>query len=267
MHNVVKVMFPVTKVFSYFDSNDFDLVVDDIVIVETEFGMDFGIVKKSPYVEESDNLPESFGKIIRKASEDDKKQLLENQEKAEKALEIAKKYSKELELNMSFVDCCYTFDRNQLIFSFVADNRVDFRELAKKLAQKYKTRIELRQIGVRDKAKKVGGLGPCGLFLCCHTFLTDFNSVSINMAKNQFLALNPSKINGICGRLLCCLGYENDLYTELKKGYPKIGSMIETVNGVGKVSSIDVFKGTFQVDLKDRGLIELKKEDYHGSSE
>ena len=116
MHNVVKVMFPVTKVFSYFDSNDFDLGVDDIVIVETEFGMDFGIVKKSPYVEESDNLPESLGKIIRKASEDDKKQLLENQEKAEKALEIAKKYSKELELNMSFVDCCYTFDRNQLIF-------------------------------------------------------------------------------------------------------------------------------------------------------
>ena len=224
-------------------------------------------MKKSPYVEESDNLPESFGKIIRKASEDDKKQLLENQEKAEKALEIAKKYSKELELNMSFVDCCYTFDRNQLIFFFFSDNRVDFRELAKKLAQKYKTRIELRQIGVRDKAKKVGGLGPCGLFLCCHTFLTDFNSVSINMAKNQFLALNPSKINGICGRLLCCLGYENDLYTELKKGYPKIGSMIETVNGVGKVSSIDVFKGTFQVDLKDRGLIELKKEDYHGSSE
>lgn len=267
MHKVVKVMFPVTKNFSYFDSNDLDLSVDDIVIVETEFGMDFGIIKKAPYEEETENLPEFLRKVIRKVSEKDQKQLFENQEKAEKALETAKKYSNELELNMSFVDCYYTFDKNQLIFSFVADNRVDFRELAKKLAQKYKTRIELRQIGVRDKAKKIGGLGPCGLFLCCHTFLTDFNSVSINMAKNQFLALNPSKINGICGRLLCCLGYENDLYSELKKGYPKIGAMVETVNGIGKVSSIDVFKGTYQVDLKDKGFIELKKEEYHGSSE
>ena len=154
-----------------------------------------------------------------------------------------------------------------MIFSFVADNRIDFRELAKKLAQKYKTRIELRQIGVRDKAKKIGGLGPCGLFLCCHTFLTDFNSVSINMAKNQFLALNPSKINGICGRLLCCLGYENNLYTELKQGFPKIGTIVETPSGAGKVSSINVFNGTFQVDLKDKGLIIIKKEDFHGSIE
>ena len=167
---------------------------------------------------------------------------------------------------MNFVDCYYTFDKSQLIFSFVSANRVDFRDLAKKLAQKYKTRIELRQIGVRDKAKKIGGLGPCGLFLCCHTFLTDFNSVSINMAKNQFLALNPSKINGICGRLLCCLGYEDDLYTEMKKGYPKIGTIYETENGTGKVSSIDVFKGTFRVDLKENGYVDFRKEEYRGSS-
>lgn len=265
MQKVVQVMFPITKSFVYFDSSEFDLVINDLVIVETESGFDSGIVKKASYLEKEENLPDSIKKVVRKASDDDRAILFENDEKAKKALEIAKKYSKELDLNMNFVDCYYTFDKNQLVFSFVADNRVDFRELAKKLAQKYKTRIELRQIGVRDKAKKVGGLGPCGLFLCCHTFLTDFNSVSINMAKNQFLALNPSKINGICGRLLCCLGYENDLYTELKKGYPKMGSLVETGVGIGKVSSIDVFKGTFQVDLKEKGIIEMKKEEYHGS--
>lgn len=267
MRKVVQVMFPVTKIFSYFDSSQLDLVVNDLVIVETESGFDFGIIKKSSYMEKEENLPDSVKKVIRKVSDDDMKILSENDENAKSALEVARKYSKELNLNMGFVDCYYTFDKSQLVFSFIADNRVDFRELAKKLAQKYKTRIELRQIGVRDKAKKVGGLGPCGLFLCCHTFLTDFNSVSINMAKNQFLALSPSKINGICGRLLCCLGYENDLYAELRKGYPKMGSMVETESGIGKVISIDIFKETFQVDLREKGVVEMKKEDYHGSSE
>lgn len=266
MRNVVQVMFPMTKAFAYYDSNEIELVTGDIVVVETDSGIDSAIVKKATYMEQEENLPDDLKKVLRKASENDKKILVDNQEKANRALDVAKKYSKDLGLEMSFVDCYYTLDKKQLIFSFVADNRVDFRELAKKLAQKYKTRIELRQIGVRDKAKKVGGLGPCGLFLCCHTFLTDFNSVSINMAKNQFLALNPSKINGICGRLLCCLGYENDLYTELKAGFPKMGAMIETDSGIGKVTSIDVFKGVFKVDLKEKGVVELKKEDYHGSS-
>lgn len=267
MQKVIKAMFPVTKIFAYFDSSEFDLVSNDVVIVETDFGIDSAIVKKASYMEKEENLPDSIKKVVRKVTNEDRILLSENNAKAKQALEIAKKYSKELELNMNFVDCYYTFDKNQLIFSFVADSRVDFRELAKKLAQKYKTRIELRQIGVRDKAKKIGGLGPCGLFLCCHTFLTDFNSVSINMAKNQFLALNPSKINGICGRLLCCLGYENDLYTELKKGFPKMGSIVETSSGTGKVTSIDVFKGVFQVDLKEKGIVELKKEEYSGNSE
>ena len=216
-------------------------------------------------MEKEENLPDSIGKVVRKATDEDRKLISENNVKAEQALEIAKKYSRELNLNMGFVDCYYTFDKNQLIFTFVSENRVDFRELAKKLAQKYKTRIELRQIGVRDKAKKIGGIGPCGLFLCCNAFLTDFNSVSINMAKNQFLALNPSKINGICGRLLCCLGYENQLYTDLKKDYPKLGTMIETEMGLGKVTSIDVFKGVFEVDLKEKGTLTMTKEQYSGS--
>ena len=133
--------------------------------------------------------------------------------------------------------------------------------MAKKLASKYKTRIELRQVGVRDKSKKIGGLGPCGLFLCCNSFLTDFNSVSINMAKNQMLALNPSKINGICGRLLCCLGYENDTYTELKKVLPKIGLVTDTPLGMGKVVSVDIFKKTYSVDLKENGIVEIAKDE------
>lgn len=260
MQKIVQVMFLNTKNFTYFYSNDLELNVNDVVIVETEFGFDSGVVKRIPYLEKEENLPDTIKKVIRKATDDDKKIIDDQKVKAEKSLEVAKKYCFDLNLPMNFVDSYYTFDKNQLIFSFVADNRVDFRELAKKLAQKYKTRIELRQIGVRDKAKKIGGLGPCGLFLCCHTFLTDFNSVSINMAKNQFLALNPSKINGICGRLLCCLGYENDSYTELKKDFPKMGSIIEIEQGVGKVCSIDIFKGTFQVDLKEKGIVEIKRD-------
>ena len=240
-------MLPISKSFLYAEVNNINCKLGDVVIIKGESGIDSAVVKKAPYLESEDNLPTDLYSVIRIATPEDLKQINDNNEKSNKALDIAKKYSKELGLDMNFVDCFYTFDKSQLIFSFVADNRVDFRELAKKLAQKYKTRIELS--------------------LCCHTFLTDFNSVSINMAKNQFLALNPSKINGICGRLLCCLGYENDFYTELKKGYPKIGTMVETNAGTGKVSSIDVFKGSFQVDLKEKGFVDIEKEEYHGSSE
>ena len=203
---------------------------------------------------------------MRKATDEDLKQYDENFKNAEKALAEAKKISKDLNLDMNFLDAFYNLDKSQLLFSFLSDDRVDFRELAKKLAQKYKTRIELRQIGVRDKAKRVGGLGPCGLFLCCNSFLTDFNSVSINMAKNQFLALNPSKINGVCGRLLCCLGYENDVYTELKKDFPKLGSIIETEYGIGKIVEIDVFKRTYSVDLKEKGIVEFELEGIYGKN-
>ena len=267
MKKVIGITLSISKSFVYADVNNVDCLLGDIIIVETDSGIESAIVKKEAYLELEENLPVDLYSVVRKATKEDIELIADNHAKSEKALNIARKYSEELHLDMRFVDSFYTFDKSQLIFSFVADNRIDFRELAKKLAQKYKTRIELRQIGVRDKAKKIGGLGPCGLFLCCHTFLTDFNSVSINMAKNQFLALNPSKINGICGRLLCCLGYENNLYTELKQGFPKIGTIVETPSGAGKVSSINVFNGTFQVDLKDKGLIIIKKEDFRGSIE
>ena len=163
-----------------------------------------------------------------------------------------------LKLNMRFIDASFTFDKNQLLFNFIADERVDFRELAKKLASIYKTRIELRQIGVRDKAKEIGGIGPCGRFLCCNVFLNDFNSVSINMAKNQYISLNPTKINGICGRLLCCLKFEDDQYTELKKNYPPIGTIVNNNNIKGKVVSHNLFKGTYNVETSDKVIIEVK---------
>ena len=245
----------------YLSPNSLELKKNNLVLFETENGMLLGTVCKENYKEKEANLILPLNKVIRVATDNDIKKDKKSQEEAKKALEEAKKISNKLNLDMNFVDAYYNFDNSQLIFSFLSDNRVDFRDLAKKLAAKYKTRIELRQVGVRDKAKKIGGLGPCGLFLCCNSFLTDFNSVSINMAKNQMLALNPSKINGICGRLLCCLGYENDTYTELKKDLPKIGLIADTPLGMGKVVSVDVFKKTYSVDLKDQGIVTFSKED------
>ena len=193
--------------------------------------------------------------VVRKVDENDIKIIEENNKAAYSTVKEANKIKDRLNLDMNFIDAYYTFDRKQLFLLFIAENRVDFRTLAKKLADKYKTRIELRQIGVRDKAKKIGGIGPCGLFLCCRTFLTDFNSVSISMAKNQFLALNPTKINGLCGRLLCCLNYENETYKLLKEKAPKVGSFIDTSKGKGKVISIDIFKQSCTVELKNQNNI------------
>ena len=241
----------------FLDANGLDLKRGDKVIFQNDNGVFCGTVIKEKYMEKEDNLELPLVKIDRIVNENDNKVIIKNNDLSLKALNDAKKFSNELELDMNFVDAYFNFDQSQLLFSFLSDNRVDFRDLAKKLAQKYKTRIELRQIGVRDKSKRIGGLGPCGLFLCCNSFLNDFNSVSINMAKNQMLALNPTKINGICGRLLCCLAYENDVYSELKKDLPKLGSFIETPLGSGKVSSVNVLKNTYSVDLKEKGIVEF----------
>jgi cell fate regulator YaaT (PSP1 superfamily) len=245
----------------FLSPNSLEFKKNDLVVFESENGLMIGKVCKEIYKEKQENLVLPLSKVLRIATDDDLNKDKKNMEKASKALLDAKKFSKDLDLDMNFISSYYSLDNSQLIFTFLSDTRVDFRELAKKLAQKYKTRIELRQVGVRDKAKILGGLGPCGLFLCCNSFLTDFNSVSINMAKNQMLALNPSKINGICGRLLCCLGYENDVYSDLKKGLPKVGLIVETPMGMGKVVSVDIFKQTYSVDLKENGIIEFSKDD------
>ena len=266
MLDVVVVRLDSTNIVYYLSPNCLDLNKNDLVVIDSDNGLQLGTVVKTNYKEKEENLVLPLKNVIRIATDEDIKNYEDNMKVNEEALNDAKKYSKELELDMNFVDAFYNLDRSQLVFTFLSDNRVDFRELAKKLAQKYKTRIELRQIGVRDKAKKVGGIGPCGLFLCCNSFLNDFNSVSINMAKNQFLALNPSKINGVCGRLLCCLDYENDVYTELKKDLPKIGMIADTPMGMGKVVSVDVFKRTYSVDLKENGIVEFSKDDKNRSS-
>ncbi len=233
--------------------------VGDEVIVETEKGLQYGTILYIKEFEEED-IGFPLKKIVRLVTDDDRQKHDKNQKDSTKALADAKRLAKKYQLPMRIIDANFTFDRNQLLFNFLADDRVDFRELAKKLAQIYKTRIELRQIGVRDKAKEIGGLGPCGRFLCCNTFLTDFNSVSINMAKNQMLALNPGKINGVCGRLLCCLNYEDQLYSEMKRGLPKIGDTYDNSEIKGKVVSINVWKRTVTIEQKNHVQVEVEVE-------
>lgn len=257
MINVVVVLVPETKNIYFLDPNMFDLSIGDNIIFETNNGLLCGMVIKNNYFEKKENLVLPLYSVIRLCNDDDYRNIDINKKNAFKALSDAKKISKNLSLEMNFIDSYFNFDKTQLVLSFLSDTRVDFRELAKKLAQKYKTRIELRQIGVRDKSKRIGGIGPCGLSLCCNTFLTDFNSVSINMAKNQMLALNPTKINGMCGRLLCCLSYENDTYTELKKKLPKIGYNVDTQYGTGKVIAVDIFNNSYSVDLGDKGIVKI----------
>ncbi len=237
------------------------LYIGTKIVVETESTFRLAEIVK---FEIESNIPnlilEKKTKFIRIATADDLKQQRKNELDSTEVLTYSQSKANELKLEMRFVDSFYTFDRKQLFISYVSDTRIDFRELAKILAQKYKTRIELRQIGVRDKAQKIGGIGPCGLFLCCNTFLTDFSSVSIGMAKNQFLALNPAKINGICGRLLCCLKYEDENYKNLKKNFPNIGKMVTIGNLEGKVTEINVLNNTYKIELKNKEVVEIKNE-------
>ena len=245
----------------YFDASGVNVFENATVIVETEKGLQYGTVVC--FVDESQISKDiEYKKVIRLTTKSDYKRYLTNLKDAEKAIvkcnELIEKYG----LNMKIIDASYTFDREQLIFRFLADDRVDFRQLAKDLGSIFRTRIELRQVGIRDKAKDIGGIGPCGRKLCCNNFLTEFDSVSINMAKNQNLSLNPSKINGVCGRLLCCLKYENDTYTEYKKDLPDVGSKIKVAAGEGKVISVDVFNGKYKILLNETNeIIELSKDD------
>ena len=241
---IVGVSFDDEKKVYNFDTNKQTLTLGDYVVVETERGLSFGKVTIEPYEVSEKDLGKNLKLVIRKADNKDIETNEENIELSKKALLESRRLTEKMNLDMRMIDASYSFDRSQLLFHFLADARVDFRELAKKLASTYKTRIELRQIGVRDKAKLVGGIGPCGRFLCCSSFLTDFNSVSINMAKNQMLALNPTKINGICGRLLCCLGYEDDTYTELKKDMPSVGQVYKNGDVEGKIISLNILKKT-----------------------
>ncbi len=240
----------------YFDTNGYNINKNDNIIVETERGLQFAKAINIKIVDEK-MVINRLKAVVRIADKSDYEIYKKNEKDALSALNKAKKIAEKLNLNMKFVDSSFTFDKNQLLLYFLSDNRVDFRELAKELASVYKTRIELRQIGVRDKAKEVSGLGLCGRELCCSCFLNDLDSVTINMAKNQNIALNPNKINGLCGRLLCCLKYEDDLYTYNRRDMPNIGDIVNTIKGDGKVISIDILQRRFRVDVPNEGIIEL----------
>lgn len=227
----------------YYDVNGFNLKPGLTVIVNTDKGLQFATIVG--FLDIDDNA--SYDKVIRIATKKDYLRHLKNVDDSNVALEKCRELVKKNNLNMTVIDANYNFDKSQLVFRFVADERVDFRLLAKELGSKLRTRIELRQIGIRDKAKEVGGIGPCGRFLCCSSFLTNFETVSISMAKNQGLALNPTKINGVCGRLLCCLNYENEQYVESKKKVPDVGKKVTIGGREGKVIYSEPLAGKYKV--------------------
>ena len=235
----------------YFDCNNFNLKKNLTVIVNTERGLEFGTVLDFLDVEDG-----NYEKVIRIATKKDYLQHLKNINEAKLALDKCRELAEKNNLKMVIIDATYNFDKSQLLFRFLADERIDFRNLARELGSRLKTRIELRQIGIRDKAKEIGGIGPCGRNLCCSTFLTSFDAVSISMAKNQGLALNPTKINGVCGRLLCCLNYENELYTELKKDVLDVGKKTFINGNEGKVISSEPLLGKYKVLIDDE-IIEI----------
>ena len=254
--NIVEVFFEYNKSSSFFKNSDLKVKANLTVLVNTDRGVQFGkIINVIDDVEQFKGV--DLYNVIRISTKKDYFNHLDNIKLSEDALKKCKEVVKNSRLNMSIIDANYNFDRSQLLFRFVADERIDFRQLAKDLGSMFKTRIELRQIGIRDKAKEVGGFGPCGRLLCCSTFLNSFDSVTINMAKNQNVSLNPSKINGVCGRLLCCLKYENDVYFDMKKGMPKLGEKVDIPQGSGKVISINLFKHSYVVELNDKTKIEV----------
>ncbi len=252
MYDVVGVRFKKAGKIYYFDPGDLSIEKDDFVIVETVRGVEYGkaVIARKQVEEHDVVLP--LKKVVRLADPKDKMIVEENKQAAQEAYVVCNEKVNEHQLDMKLVDVEYTFDRNKVIFYFTADGRVDFRELVKDLAAIFRTRIELRQIGVRDEAKMLGGIGPCGRMLCCSTFLGDFDPVSIKMAKDQNLSLNPTKISGLCGRLMCCLKYENDEYESAKQALPDIGEIIDTPQGKGKVVGLNILERVLQVEVKEQ---------------
>ena len=266
MKEVIGVTFDGKSKIYYFSPNQRKIKKNINVIVETERGLQFGQVVLENFEVSEDKLTSPLKNIVRIASRDDYRKHRRNMKDANYALKKCRYLVDELEMKMKVLDASFTFDRSQLAFRFLADTRIDFRELAKRIASIYHTRIELRQVGVRDKAKEIGGIGSCGHELCCTRFLKEFDSVTINMAKDQGIALNPNKINGLCGRLLCCLKYEDECYKECKKLLPTIGSTYKTSQGEGKVVSVDVLTNMVTVEVPEVGWIKEKVESYGSRS-
>ena len=251
MKNIIGVRFKKPGKIYFFDPGNLKITKQDSVIVETTMGQELGEVMISNREIPEEKIVSPLKKVIRIANEKDKKHYEENKRKEKEAFVVCNKKIKEHQLEMNLIDVTYNFDNSKIIFYFTADGRIDFRELVKDLASIYKTRIELRQIGVRDEVRRIGGNGMCGRELCCCSFLNNFEAVSIKMAKEQNLSLNPSKISGNCGRLMCCLKYEQGVYEDKLKHLPKIGAIVKTEDGEGVVDSIETLKEIVKVKLKD----------------
>jgi cell fate regulator YaaT (PSP1 superfamily) len=251
VYKVIGVRFKKAGKIYYFDPDELPIEKGQFVIVETSRGIEYGKVVTPIKEVGEDDVVLPLKKALRIADEKDRLQVEENREGSEEAFHVCLEKIDVHQLEMKLVDVEYTFDRNKVIFYFTAEGRVDFRELVKDLAAIFRTRIELRQIGVRDEAKMLGGIGPCGRVLCCSSFLGDFEPVSIKMAKDQNLSLNPAKISGLCGRLMCCLKYENDQYESAIKELPDIGETAHTSLGKGRVVGLNLLERLVQIDLTE----------------
>lgn len=260
MTKVIGVRFRTAGKIYYFDPIDIEFKRHDHVIVETARGVEYGIVVQPNTEIEDEKIVQPLKTIIRKATPADDETNLKNREKEKEARKICLEKIRKHNLEMKLIDAEYTFDNNKVLFYFTADGRVDFRELVKDLASVFRTRIELRQIGVRDETKILGGIGVCGRPLCCHSYLSDFVPVSIKMAKEQSLSLNPTKISGICGRLMCCLKNEEETYEELNKHLPNTGDTVTTDDGFkGEVTSVNVLRQLVKVLIEDGDEKEIRE--------
>ncbi|MBE5839496.1 PSP1 domain-containing protein [Butyrivibrio sp.] len=254
MTRVIGVRFRTAGKIYFFSPGKYVIKKGDHVIVETARGVEYGTVVGEPREVEDDEVVKPLKPVLRTASTKDDEQEKANREKEKEAFRVCLEKIRKHNLDMKLIDAEYTFDNNKILFYFTADGRIDFRELVKDLAAVFKTRIELRQIGVRDETKIIGGYGICGRPLCCHSYLSDFVPVSIKMAKEQSLSLNPTKISGVCGRLMCCLKNEEDVYEELNRKMPGIGDICKAKDGLeGEVSSVNILRQTIKilVDVDD----------------
>ncbi|MFC1910499.1 stage 0 sporulation family protein [Chloroflexota bacterium] len=258
MVKVAGVRFRKTGKVYYFDPADIELAVDDCVVVKTAHGIEIAMVAVAPQEIPDTGITEPLKPVLRKANEEDLARSQEFDVKEKEAFDECNQMITRLELSMKLLTAEYNMDGTHLTFNFSADGRVDFRRLVKELSDRFKVRVELRQVGPRDEAKIIGGLGRCGRSLCCSTFLSDFDPVSIRMAKDQDLPLDPMKISGICGRLMCCLSYENKYYCEVKAKMPKQNQMVKTPSGPGKVVGHNTLKNTISVMLESGAVVELE---------
>lgn len=259
---VCKIQFKKLGKKYFFSCENMNINKGDYVVVSTVRGLELGTVCDDIFELFDEEMIKELKAVIRIATKEDIKNHFDNKELEPEIISNTKRLVKELNLQMKVLGAEYTLDRSKLIVYFEADERIDFRELVKAIADIYKTRIELRQVGSRDGAKFFGGIGPCGLIVCCQTFLVDFENVSVKMAKNQNLSLNPVKISGSCGKLLCCINYENDTYTYLRKNAPDVGDLVDTDNGKAKVLSCDVLNRNLKVKYLDsEGFGYLKFDD------